>query len=206
MDSSKRAHEWLPAPEPIEGARPGRPCHTRKHRRRQRILPYHQSAACDWREPPDRPRATWWKRALESRTPRAARTLYTLGDTIPTAVQGTAHGPEGVGRPDLDQPERLQRHRPPVHQPAVAVSLLSESKVTYSWLMGRHNFKAGYEFSYLRQIIQDVNPIYGQMSFRQFVYRLCAQRLLFGAPNEIDMTNLFVAHVRQGGHFTLRAG
>ncbi|MDE1160449.1 MAG: TonB-dependent receptor [Acidobacteriaceae bacterium] len=73
-------------------------------------------------------------------------------------------------------------------------------KLTYSWLLGRHNLKAGYEFSYLREIVQDVNPIYGQMSFSSSFTGYDISDFLFGVPNEIDMTNLLVAHVRQGGH------
>ena len=73
-------------------------------------------------------------------------------------------------------------------------------KVTYSYLLGHHNFKAGYEFGYMRQIIQDVNPIYGQMDFSSKFTEEDFSDFLFGAPNEIDLTNLYVAHVRQGGH------
>ena len=73
-------------------------------------------------------------------------------------------------------------------------------KVTYSWLVGRHNFKTGYEFNYIRQIVQDVNPIYGEMSFESSFTGYTISDFLFGVPNEIDMTNFFVAHLRQGGH------
>jgi hypothetical protein len=73
-------------------------------------------------------------------------------------------------------------------------------KVTYSKLVGRHNFKTGYEFTYLRQIVQDVNPIYGQMSFESSFTGYTISDFLFGVPNEIDLTNFYTAHIRQGGH------
>ncbi|MEO6922727.1 MAG: TonB-dependent receptor, partial [Bryocella sp.] len=73
-------------------------------------------------------------------------------------------------------------------------------KVTYSYLIGHHNFKAGYEFGYMRQTIQDVNPIYGSMTFDSAFTESTFSDFLFGAPSEIDKTNLYVAHVRQGGH------
>ncbi len=73
-------------------------------------------------------------------------------------------------------------------------------KVTYSMLMGKHNFKTGYEFTYLRQTVQDVNPIYGDFEFQSSFTGYTISDFLFGVPNEIDLTNLFVAHLRQGGH------
>jgi hypothetical protein len=72
--------------------------------------------------------------------------------------------------------------------------------VTYSYLLGHHDFKAGYEFGYMRQIVQDVNPIYGQMIFNSEFSESNFTDFLFGAPSEIDLTNFYVAHIRQGGH------
>lgn len=73
-------------------------------------------------------------------------------------------------------------------------------KVTYSWLMGKHNFKTGYEFTYMRQIVQDVNPIYGDMEFQSSFTGYIISDFLFGVPNELDLTSFFIAHLRQGGH------
>lgn len=73
-------------------------------------------------------------------------------------------------------------------------------KVNYSWVTGHHNFKTGYEFNYLRQTVQDVNPIYGDMEFQSAFTGYAFADFLFGAPNEIDLTTFFVAHIRQGGH------
>jgi hypothetical protein len=73
-------------------------------------------------------------------------------------------------------------------------------KVSYSWLVGRHNIKTGYELSYLRQTVQDVNPIYGDMEFQSSFTGYTISDFLFGVPNEIDLTTYFVAHIRQGGH------
>jgi len=73
-------------------------------------------------------------------------------------------------------------------------------RVSYSWLVGHHNFKTGYEFSYLRQTVQDVNPIDGDMEFQSSFTGYTISDFLFGVPNEIDLTTYFVAHIRQGGH------
>jgi len=73
-------------------------------------------------------------------------------------------------------------------------------KVTYSWLRGHHSFKTGYEFGYLRQTVQDVNPIYGDMEFQSSFTGYTISDFLFGVPNEIDLTTYYVAHIRQGGH------
>lgn len=72
-------------------------------------------------------------------------------------------------------------------------------KVSYSWLLGHHNFKVGYEMGYLRQSVQDVNPIYGSMSFASYSYNVYSD-FWFGAPSELDMTTFYIAHIRQGGH------
>jgi hypothetical protein len=75
-----------------------------------------------------------------------------------------------------------------------------DPRVTYSYAFGKHNFKAGYEFTYLRQIVQDVNPIYGEMDFDSSFTGYVLSDFLFGVANEIDLTNFYVAHLRQGGH------
>lgn len=35
-------------------------------------------------------------------------------------------------------------------------------KVNYTWLLGRHSLKSGYEFQYIETEVQDVNPLYGR--------------------------------------------
>lgn len=125
---------------------------------------------------------------------------YTLGDPrtfnipgVPTdpAVAGglttlSLSGYSGIGR---------QATNPQWQYP-----LFVNPKVSYSWFIGHHDLKAGYEFTYLRQTVQDVNPINGQMQFQSSFTGYTISDFLFGAPNEIDLTNYYVAHIRQGGH------
>ncbi|HEY9136933.1 MAG TPA: TonB-dependent receptor, partial [Terriglobus sp.] len=125
---------------------------------------------------------------------------YTLGDSNTYNVNGLPTDPRvfgGLTSISINGYSAIGRQST---NPQWQYPFYLNPKISYSWLVGRHNFKTGYEFSYLRQIIQDVNPIYGQMNFNSSFTGYVLSDFLFGAPNEIDMTNLFVAHVRQGGH------
>ena len=125
---------------------------------------------------------------------------YTLGDSNTFGVNGLPTDPRvfgGLTSISISGYSAIGRQST---NPQWQYPFYLNPKISYSWLVGRHNFKTGYEFSYLRQIIQDVNPIYGQMNFNSSFTGYVLSDFLFGAPNEIDKTNLFVAHVRQGGH------
>lgn len=125
---------------------------------------------------------------------------FTLGDPRTFGIKGTPTDPavwgglitiglngySGVGRQGTN--------------PQWQYPFFLNPKITYSWLHGKHNFKAGYEFGYLRQTVQDVNPIYGDMEFQSSFTGYTISDFLFGVPNEIDLTTYFVAHIRQGGH------
>ena len=43
-------------------------------------------------------------------------------------------------------------------------------KVNYSWLMGRHSLKSGYEFQHIQTEVQDVNPLYGRDEYAGSVH------------------------------------
>jgi Carboxypeptidase regulatory-like domain/TonB-dependent Receptor Plug Domain/TonB dependent receptor len=125
---------------------------------------------------------------------------YTLADPRTFGIQGLPTDPKvggGLTTLDLDGFTSFGRQST---NPQWQYPFFLNPKVTYSWLIGRHNIKTGYEFSYLRQTVQDVNPINGEMDFESSFTGYTISDFLFGVPNEIDLTNYFVAHLRQGGH------
>jgi hypothetical protein len=125
---------------------------------------------------------------------------YTLDDPRTFGVLGLPTDPRvagGLTSLSLDGYSAIGRQST---NPQWQYPFFFNPKVTYSWLLGKHNFKTGYEFSYLRQAVQDVNPIDGEMYFDSSFTGYTISDFLFGAPNEIDLTNFYIAHVRQGGH------
>jgi hypothetical protein len=90
-------------------------------------------------------------------------------------------------------------------------------KINYSWIQGRHAFKAGYEFLAIRTEVLDVNPLYGQDTYSgQFSKPTCAQLgqaagctvaadatsynvadFIFGVPSAINLGSPFVSNMRQ---------
>ncbi|MBS1801124.1 MAG: TonB-dependent receptor [Acidobacteria bacterium] len=125
---------------------------------------------------------------------------YTLGDPRTFGIQGVPTDPKvwgGLITIGLNGYSGIGRQ---ATNPQWQYPFFLNPKITYSWLHGVHNFKAGYEFGYLRQTVQDVNPIYGDMEFQSAFTGYTISDFLFGVPNEIDLTTYFVAHIRQGGH------
>jgi hypothetical protein len=83
-------------------------------------------------------------------------------------------------------------------------------KVNYTWLMGRHSLKTGYEFQHIQTEVQDVNPLYGRDSYTgQFsrpagaaasnLYNLAD--FMFGLRSQYALSNILVANLRQNMHF-----
>ncbi|MFP5378615.1 MAG: TonB-dependent receptor, partial [Vicinamibacteria bacterium] len=83
-------------------------------------------------------------------------------------------------------------------------------KVNYTWGLGRHSLKAGYEFQYIATEVQDVNPLYGRDQYAgQFsrpagasannLYNLAD--FMFGARSTYALSNILVAELRQHMHF-----
>ena len=84
-------------------------------------------------------------------------------------------------------------------------------RINYSFLVGRHSFKTGYEYQRINTDIEDFNPKYGQDNYGgQFsrpasvtapnnLYNVAD--FLFGARSQYALANLFVAEYRQRMHF-----
>jgi len=86
-------------------------------------------------------------------------------------------------------------------------------KINYSRLLGRHSLKAGYEFQRASVEVQDVNPLYGRDTYNgsfskpqtnpqgpgttNFSY----VDFLFGLRARYELTNFFIAHLRQNLQF-----
>jgi hypothetical protein len=84
-------------------------------------------------------------------------------------------------------------------------------KVNYSWLVGRHSLKSGYEFQHIQTEVQDVNPLYGRDEyFGQFtkpvatlpnnnLYNLAD--FMLGLRSRYALSNILIANLRQNMHF-----
>ena len=84
-------------------------------------------------------------------------------------------------------------------------------KINYSWLLGRHSLKTGYEFQHVQTEVQDVNPLYGRDQYSgQFtrpagaaasnLYNLAD--FMFGLRSTYALSNILIANLRQNMHFT----
>lgn len=83
-------------------------------------------------------------------------------------------------------------------------------KVNYSWLLGRHSLKSGYEYQRVLTEVQDVNPLYGRDQYAgQFtrpagaaannLYNLAD--FMFGLRSTFALSNILVAKLQQDMHF-----
>ena len=92
-----------------------------------------------------------------------------------------------------------------------------DPKLNYSWVLGRHSLKFGYEFLAVRTEILDVNPLYGEDQYTgQFSKPTCAELgqasgctiasdatsynladFIFGTPSIINLGNDAVVNLRQ---------
>jgi hypothetical protein len=84
-------------------------------------------------------------------------------------------------------------------------------KVNYTWVLGRHSLKTGYEYQHVQTEVQDVNPLYGRDQYQgQFsrpagaaannLYNLAD--FMFGLRSTYALSNVLVANLRQNMHFT----
>ncbi len=93
-------------------------------------------------------------------------------------------------------------------------------KLDYSWLVGRHALKMGYEFTDVRTEVLDINPLYGADTYAgQFSKPTCAvlaqmpgcsipsdatsynlADFIFGLPSTIQLGNNLVTNLRQHIH------
>nr|MBA3271685.1 TonB-dependent receptor [Acidobacteriota bacterium] len=84
-------------------------------------------------------------------------------------------------------------------------------KVNYSWLVGRHSLKSGYEFQHIQTEVQDVNPLYGRDEYRGLFTRPIGNTsansqynladFMLGLRSTYALSNLLVANLRQNMHF-----
>ncbi len=94
------------------------------------------------------------------------------------------------------------------------------SKFNYSWIMGRHSIKVGYEFEAIRIEVNDINPLYGLNTYSGgFSKPTCAilgqasncaipadtasynlADFLFGLPSQLQLSNLVIGNYRQQVH------
>jgi hypothetical protein len=83
-------------------------------------------------------------------------------------------------------------------------------KLNYTWLVGRHSLKTGYEFQHITTEVQDVNPLYGRDAYTgQFsrpagaassnLYNLAD--FMFGLRAQYALSNILIANLRQQMHF-----
>jgi hypothetical protein len=83
-------------------------------------------------------------------------------------------------------------------------------KVNYTWIVGRHSLKTGYEFQHIQTEVQDVNPLYGRDQYQgQFtrpagaaannLYNLAD--FMLGLRNTYALSNVLIANLRQNMHF-----
>jgi hypothetical protein len=84
-------------------------------------------------------------------------------------------------------------------------------KVNYTWVVGRHSLKTGYEYQYIRTEVQDVNPLYGRDSYAgQFSRPTGASAnnqynladFMFGLRSQYALSTFLIANLRQHMHFT----
>lgn len=83
-------------------------------------------------------------------------------------------------------------------------------KANYTWLMGRHSLKSGYEFQHIQTEVQDINPLYGLDTYSGQFTRpagLAANNLynladfMLGLRSQYALSTFFVAQMRQDLHF-----
>ena len=84
-------------------------------------------------------------------------------------------------------------------------------KVNYSWLMGRHSLKSGYEFQHIQTEVQDVNPLYGRDEYFGLFTRPAGVTstnlynladFMLGLRSRYGLSNILIANLRQNMHFT----
>ncbi|MBA2306395.1 MAG: TonB-dependent receptor, partial [Acidobacteria bacterium] len=82
-------------------------------------------------------------------------------------------------------------------------------KLNYTWVMGRHSFKTGYEFQHINTEVQDVNPLYGRDTYAGQITRIPGTTnglynladFMFGFRSQYAISNILVANLRQQMHF-----
>ncbi len=74
-------------------------------------------------------------------------------------------------------------------------------KLNYSRLLGKHSLKAGYEYQRVYVEVQDVNPLYGRDTYNGAFSGSNYTDFLLGLRARYELTNFFIANLRQNMHF-----
>ena len=88
---------------------------------------------------------------------------------------------------------------------------VTNPRANYSWVMGRHSLKTGYEYQRINTEVNDVNPLYGRDSYNASFSRPAGVTttdlrynladFFFGARSQYALVTPFVAQIRQRMHF-----
>ncbi|MBT9331441.1 TonB-dependent receptor [Acidipila sp. 4G-K13] len=82
---------------------------------------------------------------------------------------------------------------------------LLDPKVNYSWVIGKHSLKFGYEYEHIWMAVQDANPLYGSFTYSGGFSKTGTSTaadnywadFLFGSTSQYAIATYFVAHLRQ---------
>jgi outer membrane receptor protein involved in Fe transport len=82
---------------------------------------------------------------------------------------------------------------------------LLDPKVNYTWVLGHHSLKFGYEYEHIWMAVNDNNPLYGSFSYGGGYSVASGSAVsdnywadfLFGTTSTYQLANYFVAHLRQ---------
>lgn len=86
-----------------------------------------------------------------------------------------------------------------------------DAKLNYTWVVGRHSLKTGYEYQFIGTEVQDINPLYGRDQYNgQFTrpagaaannqYNLAD--FMLGLRAQYALSTFLIANLRQQMHFT----
>jgi hypothetical protein len=89
---------------------------------------------------------------------------------------------------------------------------LLDPKLNYSWVLGKHSLRAGYEYQHVWMAVQDTNPLYGGFVFGGGFSKVPSSTanansdnyladFFWGAENQYSLSSYFVAHLRNQSHF-----
>jgi hypothetical protein len=88
---------------------------------------------------------------------------------------------------------------------------VTNPRVNYSWVMGRHSLKTGYEYQRINTEVNDVNPLYGRDTYNGSFSRPAGVTttdarytladFFFGARSQYALCTTFIAQIRQRMHF-----
>jgi hypothetical protein len=162
-----------------------------------------------------------WARSATSLLEGRFGWSYTVAGKNPLAL-GTPGAEEAYGITGLPTDDRISGGLPTqlisgyydlgrqATNPQWQYPELWNPKVNYTWIVGRHSLKTGYEYQYIATEVQDVNPLYGRDTYNgQFTrptgaaannqYNLAD--FMFGFRSQYALSTFLIANLRQQMHF-----